>query len=118
MGRYADEMPTAPQVAGFNVFGVVYLVLVLGVVFLPMIFGRGGPSPGQSDSDSDGGGGNGPPRPPAPPDVPGGGIPLDHAEPARVRLRGHDRFVDLLPSRARRPAPAPTRRRVRTLTRR
>ena len=111
-------MANAPQVAGVNVLGLLYLLLVLAVVFLPMILGRGGPSPGQSDSDSDGGGGNGPPRPPTPPDTPGGGLPLDDADPARVRLRGHDRFVDLLPARARRPAPEPTRRRVRTLTRR
>lgn len=100
-----------------NVLGMIYLLLVLAVVFLPMILGRGGPSPGQSDSDSDGGGGSGPPRPPAPPGAPRGGIPLDDAEPARVRLRGHDRFVDLLPARVRRPAPEPARRRVRTLRR-
>ena len=110
-------MASAPQVAGINILGLVYLLLVLAVVFLPMILGRGGPSPGQSDSDSDGGGGSGPPRPPAPPDAPRGGVPLDDAEPARVRLRGHDRFVDLLPARARRPAPEPAPRRVRTLRR-
>jgi hypothetical protein len=108
-------MANAPQVAGINLLGLVYLLLVLAVVFLPMILGRGGPSPGQSDSDSDGGGGHGPPRPPAPPDAPRGGIPLDDAEPAGVRLRGHDRFVDLLPARARRPSPEPARRRVRPL---
>jgi hypothetical protein len=107
-------MEDAPTVAGVNLLGLVYLFLVLAVVFLPMILGRGGPSPGQSDSDSDGGGGNGPPRPPTPPDTPGGGLPLSDAEPARVRLRGHDRFVDLLPARARRRSPEPARRRVRT----
>jgi hypothetical protein len=110
-------MASAPQVAGINLLGLFYLLLVLAVVFLPMILGRGGPSPGQSDSDSDGGGGNGPPRPPTPPDRPGGGIPLDDAAPAPVRLRGHDRFVDLLPARARRPSPEPARRRVRTMSR-
>ncbi|HUA03460.1 MAG TPA: hypothetical protein VMB27_06115 [Solirubrobacteraceae bacterium] len=110
-------MANAPQVAGVNLLGVLYLVLVMAAVFLPMILGRGGPSPGQSDSDSDGGGGGGPPRPPTPPDTPGGGIPLNDAEPARVRLRGHDRFVDLLPARGRRPSPEPARRRVRTLRR-
>jgi len=108
-------MASAPEIAGVNVLGMIYLLLVLAVVFLPMILGRGGPSPGQSDSDSDGGGGGGPPRPPMPPDAPRGGIPLDDAEPARVRLRGHDRFVDLLPAPVRRPSPEPARRRVRPL---
>jgi hypothetical protein len=110
-------MANAPQVVGINLLGLLYLVLVMAMVFLPMILGRGGPSPGQSDSDSDGGGGGGRPRPPAPQDAPRGGIPLDDAEPARVRLRGHDRFVDLLPARVRRPSPEPARRRVRTLGR-
>src|SRR6202042_3504875 len=102
-------MPTAPQTGGFNVLGVVYLGLVLAVMFVPMVLGRRGPSPGQSDSDSDdgGGGGNGPWPPPSPSNPPSGGIPLDDSKPARARLRGPERLVDLLPARERRRAGGP-----------
>ena len=76
-------MPSEPQIGGVDVLGLLYLALVIGVIFLPMVLGRRGPS-GDSDSDSDGGGGNGP-RPPRPPSsTPRGGIPLDDAEPARA----------------------------------
>jgi hypothetical protein len=111
-------MPTGSQVGGVDVLGLVYLAAVLAVVFLPMILSRRGSPPDQSDSDSheggEGGGGGRPwpPRPPA--DTPGGGIPLADAQPARARLRGHDRLFDLLPARARRPAREPDRRPVRT----
>jgi hypothetical protein len=107
-------MPSAPQIGGVNVLGAVYLVIILALVFGPMLLGRRGQSPGQSDSDSDGGGGHGPSRPPPPPNTPGGGIPLDDAAPARVRLRGHDRLADLLPARARRRPREPDRTPVRT----
>ncbi|HUA49317.1 MAG TPA: hypothetical protein VMA77_29040 [Solirubrobacteraceae bacterium] len=107
-------MPSAPQAGGVNVLGIAYLAIVLALVFVPMVLGRRGESPGQSDSDSDGGGGSGPSRPPPPPNAPSGGIPLDHAAPARVRLRGHDRLADLLPARARRRSREPDRRPVRT----
>jgi hypothetical protein len=105
-------MPTAPQTGGFNVLGVVYLGLVLAVMFVPMVLGRRGPSPGQSDSDSDdgGGGGSGPSPPPSPSNPPSGGIPLDDSKPARARLRGHERLVDLLPARKRRRSGEPRRR--------
>ena len=108
-------MPSGPQIGGVDVLGLLYLALIFGVIFLPMVLGRRGSS-GDSDSDSDGGGGGGKgpwrPRPPSSP--PRGGIPLDDAEPGRVRLRGHERLADLVPARARRPAPEPHRRRVRT----
>jgi hypothetical protein len=107
-------MPSDPKIGGVDILGLVYLALVLAVIFLPIVLGRSGPPPGQSGSDSDDGGGNGPWRPPPPPNNPGGGIPLKDAEPARPRLRGHDRLFDLLPTRARRPSPEPHRRRVRT----
>jgi hypothetical protein len=111
-------MPSAPQIGGVNVLGLVYLVIVLAVMFLPMVLGRRGPSSGGSDSDSDGGGGKGPWRPSGPPNTPGGGIPLEDAEPARARLRGHERLADLLPARMRRRSREPDRRRVRTPTKR
>lgn len=107
-------MPSGSDIGGVNVLGVLYLVLVLAVVFLPMLLGRPSPPPGQSDSDSDDGGGGGPGQPPAPSNTPGGGIPLDDAEPARSRLRGHDRLSDVIPARARRPSREPVRRPQRT----
>ena len=88
-------MPSGPQIGGVDVLGLLYLALVLGVIFLPMVLGRRGSS-GDSDSDSDGGGGNGPRPPRTPPSKPRGGIPLEDAEPGRVRLRGHDRLADLV----------------------
>jgi hypothetical protein len=103
--------------SGVNVPGLVYLVILLGVVFLPMVLGRGGSSPGQSDSDSDDGGGGGPRQPRTPPRPPRGGIPLDSAEQSRVRLRDHRRLADRLPARPRRGAPDRERTPVRTPTR-
>jgi hypothetical protein len=42
-----------------------------------------------------------------------GGIPLDDASPARVRLRGQGRLADKLRAQARRPAREPDRAPVR-----
>jgi len=106
-------MSSEPQIAGVDLLGLVYLALVIAAIFLPMLLGGDDP-PGDSDSDSDNGGGNEPWRPPPPSNTPGGGIPLDDAAPARARLRGHDRLVDLLPAQGRRWAREPHRRRVRT----
>jgi hypothetical protein len=107
-------MPSESHSGGVDILGLVYLALVLAVIFLPMVLGRPGPPPGQSDADSDGGGGNGPGPPPPPSNTPGGGIPLEDSEPARARLRGHERLVDLLPGRRRRRSPEPHRTPVRT----
>jgi hypothetical protein len=107
-------MPSEPQIGGVDVLGLLYLVLVLAVIFLPMVLGRPGPPPGQSDSDSDDGGGNRPSPPPSPANTPGGGIPLEDSGPARARLRGHERLIDLLPARSRRRSPEPHRAPVRT----
>lgn len=106
-------MPGKAQTAGVDIAGLLYLVAVLVVVFLPLILGRGGSPPGHSDSDSDDGWGRGPRQPPHPPSPPKGGIPLDDAEPARVRLRDGGRLADRLPARSRRPAREPHRRPVR-----
>jgi hypothetical protein len=90
---------------GFDLAGMLYVIVVFVVVFFPLFLRRGGPPPGPHDSDSGGGGwGKGPSQPPTPP-KPQGGIPLRDAEPARVRLRGHERLSQLLPPRERRPAP-------------
>ena len=107
-------MPSEPQIGGVDLLGLVYLALVVAAIFVPMLLGRNGP-PGDSDSDSDGGGGGNEPWHPRPPsDTPGGGLPLEDAEPARARLRGHERLADLLPAQGRRWAREPHRRRVRT----
>jgi hypothetical protein len=98
------------------VAGILYLVCVLAVALLPVLIGRRNSPPGPSDSDSDEGGGRGPRRPPRKPTPPRGGLPLDDAQPARVRLRDHSRLADRLPSRGRRPArePVPARHPDRT----
>jgi hypothetical protein len=43
------------------------------------------------------------------PRLPGGGLPLPDAAPARVRLRDHRRLADLTPPRERRPVREPVR---------
>ena len=58
-------------------------------------------SPGPSDAEPGDGRGGGPPRPRRPPNPPWGGTPLEDAQPARVRLRNHDRLSALLPERRR-----------------
>ncbi|MDQ6820283.1 MAG: hypothetical protein M3076_08105 [Actinomycetota bacterium] len=86
------------------------LVAVPAMMLAPYLLFRGsGPAPGRSD-DSHGGGG--PPQPPSPPSAPRGGIPLQDAEPARVRLRDHARpqgrrALQRRPTRESRPAPIP-----------
>ncbi len=65
------------------------------------------------DTDSDEGWGRGPKRPPSKPEPPRGGIPLPHAQPARVRLRDHRRLAEGMPRRERRPAREPERAPVR-----
>jgi hypothetical protein len=64
-------------------------------------------------SGSDDGPGNDRRGPWTPPSVPGGGVPLPDAAPARVRLRDHQRLADLTPPRERRPAREPVRPPVR-----
>lgn len=94
---------------GIDLPGLLAVVIVLAVVFLPMLFvrrphGSGPDGPGPDSDDGPGGGPRGPERPP---DRPRGGIPLQDAEPARVRLRDHRRLPDLTPPRTRRPCRAP-----------
>jgi hypothetical protein len=108
-------MPGKSQSGGVDIAGVVYLGVVLLLMFLPMILGwRRNSPPGGPDSDSEDGWGRGPSEPRLPPDAPRGGIPLRDAEPARVRLRGHDRLMDRAPARDRRSAPEPARKPVRS----
>jgi hypothetical protein len=73
-------------------------------------------SPPPGDSGTDDGWGNHPRQPLTPRDLPGGGLPLPDAVPARVRLRDGRRLHDHLPERERRPVREPARRPVRTPT--
>ena len=97
------------MIAGMHFLGLVCAAALL----LPAL--RGGPDlPRRPDNGSDEGWGHGPPRPPAPTGLPGGGLPLSDADPARVRLRDHRRLAELLPPPHRRPGHEPARTPVRT----
>jgi hypothetical protein len=88
-------MPEPSHLGGVNLPGLLSVMLILVVAFAPVLFGRRGPASEQEDGESDDGGGPGGPKPPSrPPDPSPGGIPLDDARPARVRLRAHERLVD------------------------
>lgn len=98
------------QISGLVCVLIVVCVAVAGLMLLRYRRPRRGPS---DPNPGDGWGKR--PRGPEPrgPERPRGGIPLDDAAPARVRLRGEGRLADLLPRRERRPArepdPAPAR---------
>jgi hypothetical protein len=98
------------QISGLGSVLIVLIVAVVGLV----LYRHGGSTPGPSDPNPGDGWGKGP-RPPDPsrPDRPPGGVPLDDATPARVRLRGQGRLVEKLPARSRRPAREPDRAPVR-----
>ena len=103
-------MPTGSHVVTFDPLPLLLTLLVFALVlFVPAVLERFFSSPGPSQSDAGDEGGRGPRRPPNPPDPPRGGLPLDVAEPARVRLRDHGRLAERLPSRLRRPALDPSR---------
>jgi|SRR5450755_326511 len=107
-------MPKASHVGGYDPYGLLFMALVFAAaLFVPAIFVRFGSSQGPSDSDSDegggGGGGGGFPRSPRPSDPSPGGIPLDDARAARVRLRDDRRLAQRLPARQRRQAREPAR---------
>ena len=72
------------------------------------------PSSWSSDDEDDSGGGGNDRIGDKPKTSPSGGIPLPDAEPAPVRLRGHEKLADLRPRPERRRVtePARTPRRV------
>jgi hypothetical protein len=111
---------TAPGVKGGG-SGLVHTLLSLGIVLsllvIPLALYRRGSHPGASDGDP-GNGWRKPPDPPTPPPFrgPEGGIPLESAIPAGVRLRHGERLADLLPRPARRGGREPARRPVREPT--
>jgi hypothetical protein len=105
---------SAPDNELVVIFAALHLVaLVLGGVML-MMFLRSDRPDGRQDGEEDEGGGGGSDRiNDRPKTSPSGGIPLPDAEPAPVRLRGHERLADLRPRPERRrvtePARAPRR---------
>src|SRR5438270_14099389 len=90
----------APSVkGGIQTSGLASVLLVLVVALVGLMLFRGS-RPGPSDPNRGDGWRKGPPPPDFPrPDAPRGGIPLEDAVPARVRLRGEERLADLLPRR-------------------
>ncbi|MFL5860285.1 MAG: hypothetical protein ACJ780_05840 [Solirubrobacteraceae bacterium] len=111
---------TAPGMKGGG-SGLVHTLLSLGIVLsllvIPLALYRRGSHPGASDADP-GDGWRKPPEPPKPPSFrgPEGGLPLEKAVPARVRLRHGERLADLLPRRARRGGREPERKPAREPT--
>lgn len=100
---------------GVQVPGLMSIVTGLLILFFPLLLlsRRGGSKPGPSDPDPGDGWGKGPDPPDEPqPSGPRGGIPLEDASQARVRLRGKGRLSDVLPARQRRPAREPDRERI------
>jgi hypothetical protein len=97
------------------IFGTLHLVaLVLGAALFMMFVRSDRASGGEPPEEDEGGGGGSDRISDAPKTSPSGGIPLPDAEPAPVRLRGHERLADLLPKPDRRRVtePEPGRRRV------
>ena len=86
--------------------GAVALGVVVFVLFLRSDTSDGGDGP----EEDEGGGGGGSDRISRPPKTsPSGGIPLPDAEPAPVRLRGHEKLADLRPRPERRRVTEPAR---------
>jgi hypothetical protein len=83
------------------------LVLFAGALFVGTLLSRFFSPAGPSDSGSSGGRGGGSPRIPRGPGP--GGVPLDDAQPARIRLRDERRLAPRLPARQRRRAAEPER---------
>lgn len=95
-------------IAGVHLIGLV----CIAVLMIPAL--REPPDPPWNAEGGDDGWGNEPRRPQAPPRSPLGGLPLPDAQPARVRLRGHERLADTVPARERRPSREPQREPSRT----
>jgi hypothetical protein len=108
--------PDQELVLIFGGLHVISLVLggVLFVMFLRSDSTKAWEPPDADDSDDEGGGGGNDRVQHGPKPRPTGGVPLPDAEPAPVRLRGHQRMKDLWPRPERRRVvePAPARPRV------
>ncbi len=112
----ATLFATPGMKSGSQISGLVFVLIAVGVALTGlMLLRHGGPRPGPSDPNPDDGWGKGPRGPePHGPKHPRGGIPLNDARPARVRLRSAGRLADLVPRPARRPAREPDRAPSRT----
>lgn len=98
------------------IFGVLHLVaLGLGVLMFVMFLRTESSDPQHGPEEDDGGGGGNDRVSAGPKTSPSGGIPLPDAQPARRRLRSHERLRDsrARPSRRQAPEPEPARRHVR-----
>src|SRR5215218_2476825 len=93
------------------IFGALHLVALACGVLLFVMFLRSDTQDGSDGPEEDeGGGGGGSDRISRPPKTsPSGGIPLPDAEPAPVRLRGHEKLADLRPRPERRRVTEPAR---------
>src|ERR687885_2279471 len=90
------------------IFGALHVVALALGVLLFLLFLRSETRDGQNPPEDDEGGGGGSDRiSDRPKTSPSGGIPLPDAEPAPIRLRGHERLADLRPRHVRRPAHDP-----------
>jgi hypothetical protein len=98
------------------IFGALHIIaLALGVVLFMMFLKSDSTSSWKPPEEDEGGGGGGNDRlPSTPKPKPTGGVPLPDADPARSRLRGHEKLRDVRPRPLRRdPHPAgPDRRPV------
>jgi hypothetical protein len=92
------------------IFGALHLVaLVLGLVLFVMFLRSEAGYGRRPPEDDDGGGGGNDRLGKGPKGSPSGGIPLPDADPAPVRLRGHEKLADVRPRRERRPVREPAR---------
>jgi hypothetical protein len=100
------------------IFGALHIIaLALGVVLFMMFLRSDSTTSWKPPEDDEGGGGGGNDRLPSstPKPKPTGGVPLPDADPARARLRGHEKLRDARPRPLRREPhpPSPHRRPVR-----
>jgi hypothetical protein len=99
------------------IFAILHLVALMlgGALFALFLRSDSKARPdGPDDDENEGGGGGNDRISDKPKTSPSGGIPLPDAEPAPLRLRGHEKLADLRPRPERRRVtePARTPRRV------
>ena len=115
--REGYDCSMSPDEELMVIFGVLHLIaLALGVVLFMMFLRSDATSSWKPPDEDEGGGGGGNDRlPSTPKPKPTGGVPLPDADPARARLRGHDKLPDTHPRPLRREVHphAPQRRPVR-----
>jgi hypothetical protein len=93
------------------IFGALHLVaLALGVVLFVMFLRSEAGSDRRPPEDDDHGGGGNDRISDRPKTSPSGGIPLPDADPARARLRSHEKLREAYRGRERRRVAEPARR--------